>query len=139
MLRAIEPASIRFNFEVTGFTAFIAAFIVIIAGLLVAAAATTDARKRGELFGAAGLGFMGFIFTAFMGSLMTGAATSPAAERARLTITELKLLSDESAKLRDFERAVEHLKAIEARLSSNDPRRVVIKEQVQALQSKAVQ
>ncbi len=137
-IRAIEPASIRFNVQVTGFTAFIGLFILVVVGFLIAGASTTDPKRRGELFGIAGVGFLGLMFTAFLGSLMFGAIDSPAIANQKLTIHELSVLSDEALRQKDYERAVMHLKSVETRLHSDEARKKLIGEKIRAIELEAV-
>jgi hypothetical protein len=137
-LRAIEPSSIRLNIEITGFTLYVGAFVLILIGLLVAAAFTNEPEKRVEFYGAAVFGFLGFMFTVLLGSVMFGDVSNPASQKAQLTISELNKLSDEAAKTKDFERAIDHLKTIKARLPAGDERLSVIEQKIQGLQLETV-
>lgn len=134
LLRAIEPASIHLNLEVTGFTTFVTLFALVIVGFLIAAATSNDIRKRGEFFAVAGLGFVGFMFTVFLGSMMFGGIESPAFEKEKLTVHELSVLSEEAVKSKDYERAVMHLKTIESRLQTDQARRNLVEERIRSIE-----
>lgn len=137
-IRAIEPASIRLNLQVTGFTAFMALFVFVVVGFLVAGAMAADMRRRSEFFGVAGLGFLGLMFVGFLGSLIFGVVDSPVKESQKITIHELNVLSEEALRQKDYERAVMHLKTIQSRVQSDVARKKILEEKIQAIELQAI-
>jgi hypothetical protein len=129
LVRAIAPASIRLNVEMTGFTVLVAVFILAIFGLLVTATLTTDATRRGEMFVAAAFGLAALLVLLMGGFMMM--SDRPA--QGGLTVRELRMLADDAVEAKDVERAVRHLRAIQSKLQDEQACRKV-EEEIQRLE-----
>jgi len=133
-LRAIDPSSVKLNFQFTGFAIIVALFATVIVGFLMAAAFSSDIAKRSEFYGVAGIGFLVFIIVLFFGGLISGSVDNPSMEKQRISISELNILADQAIQNKDFERALMHMHTIESRINGTDPRLKTIKEKIQRIQ-----
>lgn len=134
LLRAIDPSSIKLSLQITGFTVVIALFAIVIMGFLIAAAFSTDAGKRGEFYGVAGIGFFVFVFILIAGGIASTAGVSPVVEKQRVTITELNTLVERALQNKDFERALMHLRTIEDRVQGDAIRMKLTQERIRQIE-----
>ncbi len=134
LLRAIDPSSVRLNFQITGFTIVIGLMVAVIVGFLVAAAFTGDYTRRNEFFAVSGIGFLAFIFVSFFGGLLSGALENQQAEKQQLTITEFNALAERALQNKDFERALMHLRTIENRVRGDKARLKLIQEKIRQIE-----
>ncbi len=134
LLRAIDPSSIRLQFQVTGVTLVIIIFAVVIVGFLVAAAFSTDTDKRSEFYAVAGVGFFVFIFVLAIGGAVSSATESPGMERERITIVELNMLADRALENKDYERALMHLGTIKLRVRGDEERSKTVREKIRQIE-----
>ena len=133
LLRAIDPASIRLNLQITRFTVVITLFAVGVTCFLIAAAFTSDAAKRGEFYVIAGIGFFVFILFYIFGSIEP-AGLNPIDEKQRITIIELQTLADRALQNKDFERALIHLRTIEGRVHGDEVRMKLIQKRIRQIE-----
>lgn len=132
LIRAVEPAGIKINIEVTRSTVVLAVIGAVVIAFLIAAAMTRDARRREELFGVTGSGTLLFIL--IFG--VSGMASVASAGVERLTVQELRLLVDNASAAKDVELAVRHLRALQTRFQ-DETARSQIEERIHALEREA--
>jgi len=134
LLRAIDPSSVRFNFQFTGLSILIAILAIVIIGFLIVAAFSSDINKRNEFYTIAGIGFGAFMVVLFFGMLFTGMIWSPDLEKQKVSISELNTLAERALQNRDFERAIMHYRTIESRVSSDDARLKLVREKIRQME-----
>lgn len=136
-LRAFDSAKITFDITITIGVAFLVVITAVILLSLLAAAFSSDARRRGEFYGVAALALLPL----FVAVLAVGAAPQKdrqELEKERLNVSELNLLAARAAELGDSERAVMHLNTALDRFELKDPRRQVLQSRIDALRDSQV-
>lgn len=133
LINAFETAHISFALEISPTTTIVALFITVILAFLISGAFANDARRRGEFYGIAGIGFMVFMMFVLPFAAVSGNADRIGESHYRPTISELSLLAEQAATRGDIERALQHLEALEARLEARDPRREDLKKRIEDL------
>ncbi len=134
LLRSFEPGDIRLNLQITGFAVVLGLFATVITVFLLAATFTADASKRGEFYGIAGIGFFVALFVLAAGGIAWTTGESSLAEAQKVTTAELGALAERAVQNRDFDRALIHLRTMEARVQRDSEQAKLLNERIRQLE-----
>ena len=129
---ALTQAQVHVIGGVPASYALIAALVVIGCVLVAVAAFTSDEQRRGELYTASAV-TGGAMFTIFFLVAAAWALSGP--RQGNLTLDEYLVLSTESQRRGNFERAIEHAEDAGVFLDDSDPRQQALKVRVERLKA----